>query len=82
MDIAARVTSKGQITIPRAIRDALELESGDAVIFHLQDGHAVLSKTPNFLELAGSISVPAERRNVAWDEVLGQARADRASRHR
>lgn len=82
MDIAARITAKGQITIPRAVRQALGLETGDAVIFHLQNGHAVLSKTPHFLELAGSISVPAERRNVAWDDVLAQTRADRASRHR
>ena len=43
---------------------------------------AVLARTPDFLELAGSIQVPAAKRNVAWDEVLRRARADRAeARH-
>ncbi len=29
MDVSARVTSKGQITIPRSVRDALGLAEGD-----------------------------------------------------
>ena len=33
MDIHARVTSKGQVTIPKPVRDALNLEQGDAVLF-------------------------------------------------
>ena len=33
MDIPARVSSKGQITIPRAVREALTIEEGDEVIF-------------------------------------------------
>lgn len=29
MDIAATVTSKGQVTIPKAVRDALGIQAGD-----------------------------------------------------
>ena len=32
MDIAAKITSKGQITIPKAVRDALNLGEGDQVV--------------------------------------------------
>ncbi|HEY5148561.1 MAG TPA: AbrB/MazE/SpoVT family DNA-binding domain-containing protein, partial [Mycobacterium sp.] len=32
MDVAARLTSKGQVTIPRSVREALGLRDGDAVI--------------------------------------------------
>lgn len=35
----ARVTSKGQVTIPKEIRDALGIESGDALDFHIEDEH-------------------------------------------
>jgi AbrB family looped-hinge helix DNA binding protein len=35
------VTTKGQITIPKEIRDALELASGDRVAFRLRDDHVV-----------------------------------------
>ncbi len=36
----------------------------------MANGQAVLSRTADFLELAGSITVPAARRGTAWDDVL------------
>lgn len=36
----ARVTSKGQITLPKAVRDALGVETGDEVTFEV-DIHGV-----------------------------------------
>lgn len=38
---ASTVTTKGQITIPRKIRDALNLHSGDRVVFQLRDDRVV-----------------------------------------
>jgi antitoxin PrlF len=35
----ARVTSKGQLTIPKEIRDSLAIEPGDYLDFHIEDGH-------------------------------------------
>ena len=32
----AKLTSKGQITIPKIVRDKLKLKEGDIVIFHLE----------------------------------------------
>jgi antitoxin PrlF len=77
MDAAARVTSKGQVTVPKAVRDALGIESGDEVVFRVEGQRAVLARTPDFLRLAGTFRVPAGRRNTAWDEVLRQSRAAR-----
>ncbi|HWF41114.1 MAG TPA: AbrB/MazE/SpoVT family DNA-binding domain-containing protein [Acidothermaceae bacterium] len=81
MDVAARVTSKGQVTVPKAVRDALGIETGDEVVFRVEGGRAVLAKTPNFLTLAGSVTVPAALRNAAWDDVSRAAHASRAQRH-
>ena len=33
----AKITSKGQITLPREVRDQLKVESGDNVIFFLNN---------------------------------------------
>ena len=33
----AKLTSKGQITIPKQIRDLLNLEQGDSVVFYVDD---------------------------------------------
>jgi antitoxin PrlF len=80
MDVTAKVTSKGQVTVPKAVRDALGIKEGDEVTFRVEGSRAVLARTPDFLELAGSIRVPAAKRNVAWDEILRRTRAERAAR--
>jgi antitoxin PrlF len=80
MDVAARVTSKGQVTVPKVVRDALGIKEGDEVTFRVEGSRAVLARTPDLLELAGSIQVPAAKRNVAWDEILRRTRAERAAR--
>jgi antitoxin PrlF len=79
VDVAAKVTSKGQVTVPKAVRDALGIKEGDAVVFRVEGNRAVLSRTPEFLALAGTIRVPAAKRNVAWDEVIRRTRSDRAA---
>jgi AbrB family looped-hinge helix DNA binding protein len=43
----ATITSKGQITIPKPIRSALELEPGDRVVFVLRDDGVVEMKPEN-----------------------------------
>ncbi len=82
MDVSARVTTKGQLTIPKTVRDALGLHVGDRVSFRVERRRAVLSKTPDFIELAGSVSVPAAKRGARWDEVVRQTRQARAERRR
>lgn len=79
MDAAARVTSKGQVTVPKVVRDALGIKEGDEVVFRVEGNRAVLARTPDFLDLARSVRVPAAKRNVAWDEVLRRTRTDRAA---
>ena len=82
MDVAARITSKGQVTVPKSVRDALGIETGDEVVFRVEGDRAVMAKTADFLSLAGSFSVPAARRNASWDDVLRTSRASRATRRR
>ena len=80
MDISAKMTSKGQVTIPKAVREALDLHEGDEVLFRVEESRAVMGKTPDFLSLAGSVRVPAGKRGSSWDEVLHATRRARAER--
>jgi len=51
----ATVTSKGQITIPKAVRDELGITEGDRVAFRvLEDGSVVVEpETVEILDLKG-----------------------------
>ena len=82
MDRAAKVTSKGQVTVPKAVRDALDIKEGDEIVFRVEGNRALVAKTPNLLDLAGTIRVPAAKRNVAWDEVIRRTRTVRATKRR
>jgi antitoxin PrlF len=76
------VSSKGQVTVPKTVRDALGIKEGDEVVFRVEGHRAVLARTPDFLELAGTIRVPAAKRNVAWDDVIRRTRSERAAARR
>jgi AbrB family looped-hinge helix DNA binding protein len=82
MDVAARVTSKGQVTVPKVVREALGIKDGDEVVFRVEGQRALLAKTPNFLELAGTVVIPAAKRSIAWDEVIRRTRTERAAARR
>ena len=80
MDARAKLTSKGQVTIPKSVREALALHEGDELLFRVERSRALLAKTPDFLELAGAVSVPVAKRGTPWDEVLRRTRTHRAGR--
>ncbi|HEU5142072.1 MAG TPA: AbrB/MazE/SpoVT family DNA-binding domain-containing protein [Solirubrobacterales bacterium] len=80
MDVAAKLTSKGQITLPKAVRDSLELKPGDQVLFRLEEGRATLARTKDFLDLAGSVPVPPGKRGASWEEIRRQAWRARGKR--
>ena len=43
---AATITSKGQVTIPKAVRDALNLKEHDQVIFVVDGDRAIMKPVP------------------------------------
>jgi AbrB family looped-hinge helix DNA binding protein len=82
MDAIAKLTSKGQITVPKAVRDALGLAEGDAVHFRVDGERVTLARIPDFLSLAGTFTVPADKRNATWDEIVRSTHTARARRRR
>ena len=60
--VTAIVTSKGQITIPKAVRDALGLHTGDRVEFVVQGPQGAVMKpmTRTVDEVFGRLHRPGE----------------------
>ena len=82
MDASARVSSKGQLTIPRAVREALAIEQGDEVLFRVEGQRAIIARSPDLIQLAGSVSVPAPKQGTPWDVVVRETRRTRAASRR
>jgi antitoxin PrlF len=78
MDVTAHLSSKGQLTVPKAVRDALGLVEGDQVVFRVEGRRALLARTPKLLELAASVPVPAQSRGTSWPEIRRRTREARA----
>jgi antitoxin PrlF len=54
---SSSVTSKGQITIPKMVREVLGVQAGDRVSFRIQDNGTVLveAETVDVLSLRGAL---------------------------
>lgn len=80
----ARVTSQGQITIPKAVRDAMDLTPGDEVEFDVGPEVVVRRhRRPGVLDFAGIASEAAGRlpRSAAdLDDLIAEARGRKARR--
>lgn len=77
MKTTAKVTAKGQVTIPKSVRDELGLHEGDSVVFRVEGHRAVIAASSDLLDLAGSVSVPAAKRGAPWGEARRLARRRR-----
>ena len=73
MHSSAKLTAKGQVTVPKAVREALQLDSGDSIVFRVEGHRAVIAKTPDLLDLAGAVRRGAAQRNTTWDDVIARA---------
>ena len=82
MDVPATVTSKGQVTLPKSVREALGLKDGDRVLFRVLKGRAILAKVPDFLDLAGPVPVPPAKKGSSWSDVKARTWRRRAASRR
>jgi AbrB family looped-hinge helix DNA binding protein len=66
--IGAKLSTKGQTTIPKEVRDYLRLSPGDRVLFVIREGEVLLQPvTQTLLDLRGSIK--PRRRPEDFDAV-------------
>ena len=78
------MTSKGQTTVPKEVRDFLGLGEGAQVEWILEDGKATVKpRTLRAVDLAGILGPPPNGRTATiedMNEAVGQAVAERLER--
>lgn len=74
------ITVKGQTTLPRDVRAALGLTSGDRVRYVILDGEVRILKARSVKELRGMLARPGQRHVSLeeMDEAIGAAATERS----
>jgi antitoxin PrlF len=77
----AKITYKGQITLPKPVRDALTLKEGDSVVFTVKDDQAILKplKKKTLSDFFGAMQ--ATKAYPGVKEVRKEVRRKMAARH-
>jgi AbrB family looped-hinge helix DNA binding protein len=68
----SRISSKGQVTIPKSIRELLNLNEGDRVAFIEDNGKVVISKASLIAlhELQDALSIEAREKGITEEDLL------------
>jgi antitoxin PrlF len=75
------ITSKGQMTLPKQIRDELQIQAGDQCYVWVRDGDIVIMpKNKNFNDLAGLLGKPPRGAGSSLEEI-DNAVGDAVARH-
>jgi antitoxin PrlF len=79
-----KMTSKGQTTVPKEVRDFLGLEEGTQVEWVLDEGKATVKpRTVRAIDLAGILGPPPNGRQLTikeMDDAIGEAVVERFER--
>jgi antitoxin PrlF len=70
------MTSKGQVTVPKRMRDAIGLKPGSRVTFELEDGHILLKRASKraksrFARMQGTL-----KSDLSTDQIMALLRGD------
>ncbi len=72
MGVTAKVTSKGQITLPREIRKLLNIKEGNIVAFQKEDDRIVIKSARTLKEFKGFLK--GRGRTADFDEMRKKAK--------
>ena len=75
----SRISSKGQVTIPKTIRELLNLNEGDRVAFLEENGKIMITKASLIAlnELQDALSKEAKEKSITEEELLNELKAVR-----
>lgn len=80
MDVTARLSQHGQVTLPDAVVDALGLREGDELLFRIEGRRALVGRT----DVVDVTTAPTStyERTASWDHQASQSRSARSATRR
>lgn len=75
MNVTATMTSKGQITIPKVIRDFFDLKTRDTLVFSISRKKIIAKPVKNdYMSLRGCLKVPKHLQGKSWEEIMDKTK--------
>jgi antitoxin PrlF len=78
MIVGAKVTSKGQITLPKEIRKLLAVDTGSVVVFETEGDRVFLKPVKGLMEFKGALK--GRKPATDFDTIRRAAKAARRAR--
>lgn len=73
----AKVSTRGQVAVPKEVREKLSIKEGDTILFEEREGEVFIRKVKNFFDLEGSLPplrlTVEEMREKAMEEMAKEA---------
>ncbi len=70
--VTAKITSKGQLTLPKEIRKFLDVHTGSVVVFEKEDEKIVIKSAKTLREFKGALRGIGEK--IDFDEMRKKAK--------
>jgi len=68
------LTSKGQTTLPSKVRKALNLNTGDRILYEIKGDTVVIRPHPGAMAVFGALKSPADKADVPFKDARNAAR--------
>jgi|LGVC01.1.fsa_nt_gb AbrB family looped-hinge helix DNA binding protein len=72
MRASSRITVKGQVTVPKKIRDDLKISPGDVILFVKRGDEVVIKPVKTLLDFKGVIQ--SDQKIDDWEKVRNKAK--------
>ncbi len=74
MGSQATITSKGQMTVPKSVRDALNIQPGDKCYVWVSDGQMiVVPRNKSLVDLVGILGEPSRGKGATIEDLSAAA---------
>lgn len=78
MVATAKISSKGQITLPKEVRDLLDVHTGSVVVFEKEDDKVIIKPARTLQEFKGILK--GRQKSVDIDQVREKAKEYRGKK--
>lgn len=66
----AKVSVRGQVAVPKSIREKLSIKEGDTLVFYEKNGEVIIRKVKDFFAFEGSLPAMKKSFNQIKDEAM------------